>query len=63
MEANKKGIEEIKQGDVINWNIVSFQILSPDKEKMEKLLKEWKNKAAESLDTSRKEDLSLSLWN
>lgn len=52
----------IKQGDAINWNnMVSFQILSPGKERMEKLLKEWKNKAPESLDTSRKEDYKKTL--
>lgn len=52
----------IKQGDTINWNnMVSFQILSPGKEKMEKLLKEWKNKAPESLDTSRKDDYKKTL--
>lgn len=52
----------IEQGDVINWNnMVSFQILSPSKEKMKKLLKEWKYKAPESLDTSRKEDYKKTL--
>lgn len=51
----------ISQGDVINWDIVSFQILSPSKEKLKKLLKEWKNKVVESLDTSRKEDYKKTL--
>lgn len=52
----------IKQGDAVNWNnMVSFQILSPGKERMEKLLKEWNNKAPESLDTSRKEDYKKTL--
>lgn len=47
----------IKQGDVISWNEISFQILSPSKEKLDKLLKEWGKKAPQSLtNTSRKED-------
>lgn len=47
----------IKQGDVINWNSVCFQILSPGKEKLGKLLKEWGKKDPNSLtDTSRKDD-------
>lgn len=52
----------IKQGDIINWNGISFQILSPGKEKLEKLLKEWKKKVPESLlDTSRKDDYKKTL--
>lgn len=52
----------IKRGDIINWNGISFQILSPDKEKLEKLLKEWKKKVPESLlDTSRKDDYKKTL--
>jgi len=52
----------IKRGDIINWNGISFQILSPGKEKLEKLLKEWKKKVPESLlDTSRKEDYKKTL--
>lgn len=52
----------IKRGDIINWNGISFQILSPGKEKLEKLLKEWKKKVPESLlDTSRKDDYKKTL--
>lgn len=54
----------IKQGDLINWNGVSFQILSPGREKLEKLLKEWEKKAPKSLiDTSRKDDCGKTLKN
>lgn len=55
------GEKIICQGDFISWDIVSFQILSPSKEKLEKLLKEWKNKAAKSIDTSRKDDYKKTL--
>lgn len=52
----------IKRGDIINWNGISFQILSPGKEKLEKLLKEWKKKVPESLlNTSRKDDYKKTL--
>lgn len=52
----------IKQGDIINWNGISFQILSPGKEKLKRLLKEWEKKAQESLiDTSRKDDYKKTL--
>lgn len=52
----------IKQGDIIDWNGISFQILSPGKEKLKRLLKEWEKKASESLiDTSRKDDYKKTL--
>lgn len=52
----------IAQKDILNWNNVSFQILSPGKEKLEKLLKEWHKKKPESLlNTSRKTDYSKTL--
>lgn len=52
----------IIQGDIIDWNGISFQMLSPGKEKLEKLLKEWKKKVPESLlDTSRKYDYKKTL--
>jgi beta-lactamase superfamily II metal-dependent hydrolase len=52
----------IVQKDVINWNNIFFQVLSPGKEKLEKLLKEWNKKKPESLlDTSRKTDYSKTL--
>ena len=52
----------IKQKDVIVWDDISFQVLSPGKEKLEKLLKEWNKKKPESLlDTSRKTDYSKTL--
>ncbi len=52
----------IKQGDIIDWNGISFQMLSPGEEKLKKLLKEWKKKAPESLlDTSRKDDYKKTL--
>lgn len=52
----------IKQGDIINWNGISFQILSPCKEKLERLLKEWeKNAPKSSIDTSRKDDYKKTL--
>lgn len=52
----------IKQGDIIDWNAISFQMLSPGKEKLEQLLKEWKKKVPESLlDTSRKDDYKKTL--
>lgn len=56
----KKGVWDeriIEQGDVINWNGISFKILSPSREKLKKLLKEWGTKAPKSLtNTSRKND-------
>lgn len=56
------GERVIKQGDIIDWNGISFQMLSPGKEKLEKLLKEWKKKAPESLlDTSQKDDYKKTL--
>lgn len=52
----------IKQGGIIDWNGISFLILSPSEEKLEKLLKEWKKKTPESLiDTSRKDDYKKTL--
>lgn len=52
----------IKQGDILNWNGISFQILSPGKEKLERLLKEWGREAPKSLiDTSRKDDYEKTL--
>lgn len=52
----------VKQGDIIDWNGISFQILSPGKEKLKKLLKECERKAPESLmDTSRKDDYKKAL--
>ncbi|MBA5630387.1 ComEC/Rec2 family competence protein [Moheibacter lacus] len=60
----KKAWDEkvIKQGDIIDWNGISFQILSPGKEKLKKLLKEWQKKTSESLiDTSRKDDYKKTL--
>ncbi|WBV58905.1 MBL fold metallo-hydrolase [Chryseobacterium daecheongense] len=52
----------IAQKDILNWNNISFQILSPGKEKLGKLLKEWHKKKPESLlDTSRKTDYSKTL--
>lgn len=52
----------IKQKDVIAWSDISFQVLSPGKEKLEKLLKEWHKKNPESLlDTSRKTDYAKTL--
>lgn len=52
----------IAQKDVLNWNNISFQVLSPGREKMEKLLKEWNKKKPESLlNTSRKTDYSKTL--
>lgn len=45
----------IAQKDVVNWSNISFKILSPSKEKLEKLLKEWHKKNPESvLDTAKK---------
>lgn len=50
------------QKDILNWNNISFQILSPGKEKLEKLLKEWHKRKPESLlDTSRNTDYSKTL--
>ena len=44
----------INREKILNWNNLSFQILSPSNEKLEILLKEWTKKAPESLlDTSR----------
>lgn len=52
----------IAQKNILNWNNISFQILSPGKNKLEKLLKEWNKKKPESLlDTSRKSDCSKTL--
>lgn len=52
----------IAQKDLPNWNNISFKILSPGKEKLEKLLKEWNKKKPESiLDTSKKTDYSITL--
>lgn len=52
----------IAQKDVPNWNNISFKILSPGKEKLEKLLKEWNKKKPESLlDTSKNTDYSKTL--
>ncbi|MFD1166983.1 ComEC/Rec2 family competence protein [Sphingobacterium daejeonense] len=52
----------IKQGDIIDWNGIAFQILSPSKEKLVELLKEWEKKAPASLlDTSRKDDYKKTL--
>lgn len=61
----KKGVWDervVQQGAIIDWKRVSFQMLSPSKGKLEKLLKEWKKKAPESLlDTSRKDDYKKTL--
>lgn len=52
----------IVQKDILDWNNISFQTLSPSKEKLVKLLKEWNVKKPESLlDTSRKTDYSKTL--
>lgn len=52
----------IKQGDEIKWRGLIFQILSPSKKKLEKLLEEWHKKAPDSLeDTSRKDDYKKTL--
>lgn len=52
----------IVQKDILNWNNISFQILSPGKVKLEKLLKEWRREKPESLlYTSRKNDYSKTL--
>ena len=52
----------IKKDDPINWKDLTFKILSPDDEQLEKLLKEWKNKAPESLlETSRKGNYNMTL--
>lgn len=52
----------IAQKDILNWNNITFQILSPGTEKLEKLLKEWHKKKPESLlNTSRKTDYSKTL--
>lgn len=52
----------IKQGDMMKWNGISFQMLSPSKEKLEKLVKEWNKKAPESItNTSRKNDYKKTL--
>ncbi|WP_333888667.1 ComEC/Rec2 family competence protein [Sphingobacterium siyangense] len=52
----------IAQQDMAEWSNISFKILSPGREKLEKLLKEWHKKRPESvLDTSQKTDYSKTL--
>lgn len=50
----------IQQLDTLIWNNIEFNILSPDRSGLEKLLKEWKRKEPESLKTSRESDYSQS---
>lgn len=55
---NQKGIWEgqlIKQKDCIQWNEITFRILSPSDSELVKLLEKWEDKAPESIsDTSRR---------
>lgn len=51
----------VKQKDIINWNNISFQILSPSNKQLEKLLKEWKKKSDLLLDTAKKNDYTKTL--
>lgn len=60
---SEKGILEqrlILQGDILHFESLKFRILSPNREKLEKLLIEWRKKEPE-LETSKPNDYSLSL--
>lgn len=61
----EKGVwneDVVKQTDIIIWNRVTFQILSPNTENLTKLLEKWEEKDFDStLDTSRKNDYKKTL--